>query len=104
MEDLKVDPKYLTDWAVRQDDAATEMANGVSGVAGTAKELWYDHGVICGGTALSMEASEGERERAGNTMQAVSLALAENLRVAAKKYAKTDTQASDVIDQQVVPG
>jgi hypothetical protein len=104
MTDVWVDPAYLEKLATRQDEAADEIADGVAGVEGCAENLWYDHGVVCGGTAISMQASEDERTRAGKTMELVSEALAENVRKAAANYVVTDEQADTVIDQQVLPG
>lgn len=77
--------------------AESAAARRTSAVAGSAKNLWFDHGVICGQTASAMQACENERDRAGNTMSKVSDALAENLLKAAASYATTDEQASQNI-------
>jgi hypothetical protein len=103
MSQVTAVPQYLESLAKQQDRAAGDIESGTEAAAGTGKKLWYDHGVVFGQTASALQACESERKKTGDTMKEVSEALAENLRTAAAKYQATDEQASEVIDQQVLP-
>src|SRR5262245_32221981 len=104
MEDLSITPSYLTDLAKQQDRAAGEIGSATKAVEGTAEQLWYDHGDVCGQTVSAMKALERERRNTGDTMTNVSEALAANLRQAAADYGATDEEAGAVIDQQMLRG
>src|SRR5947208_1390313 len=104
MTDVTVQPAYLDELATQHEGAISEIGSALSGVDGTAKDLWFDHGVVCGAAIQEMEKTEGERARAGEAMQEVSAAIAENLCTASASYTATDEQASDVLDDQMLPG
>jgi hypothetical protein len=104
MTELTVTASYLNDLAELQDQAAAEINTATSGVNGSAENLWYDHGLICGSTATAMQRAEREREDAGSTMQKVSEALAEDLRNAAAGYTTTDEQTGSNVDKQMLAG
>jgi len=74
----------------------------VSGPDGSAKNLWYDHGLICGATAAKMQQAESDREDACAKLAEVSTALAANLREAAAKYGKTDDRTGDNLNKQML--
>lgn len=104
MTDVTVEPAYLQELATQQEGAVDEIGSGLSGVAGTAKDLWFDHGVVCGAAIKQMQRSESQRKEAGEAMQKVSTALAENLTTASAGYVATDEQAGDVLDDQMRTG
>jgi transposase len=104
MSDLDVTPNYLEGLASHQDRAAGEIATGTDAPKGTAEKIWYDHGVLCGHTAQALKACVADRKRTGETMKAVSDAMAANLRQAAADYSATDEGTGEVLDKQMLHG
>lgn len=104
MSDLDVTPNYLKDLANQQDRAACEISDATVAAKGTEEKIWYDHGVLCGHTAQALRACVHDRTKTGDTMKAVSEALAANLRQAAANYSATDEETGDVLDKQMLHG
>jgi transposase len=102
MSDVDVTPKYLESLAGQQDRAAGEMSDAAKDTDGTEEDIWYDHGVLCGHTAQALRGCVRDRKRTGETMKAVSTALAANLRQAAADYSATDEGIGEVLDTQML--
>lgn len=104
MANLTVDPSYLQGLATTQQDAAGDIASATDKAKNQGSNLYWDHGSVCGYTANKLAQLKIARLNAGNLTQQVSEALAANLNASASAYEGVDTQNSDNLSQQVLPG
>ena len=111
MENLETDLKYIEQLATRQDEAADNIADGISDLAGMTKHvktaqgssgIWWDHGVACFPGIMELRGALETRETAAQNVQAISTQLAENLREAVRAYNETDQDTEDNLDNQMV--
>ncbi|ULP40946.1 type VII secretion target [Mycobacterium lentiflavum] len=101
---LQVTSAYLEQLAVEQEEAAAEINSAMAETDGLAYKLIWDHGFISAVFWGAMFITEKEREAACTNMVAVSNEMAANLRAARTAYTGTDTQSSEDLSQQMMPG
>lgn len=99
-----VETAYLEQLAVEQEEAAVEIGNAMTTTNGLAYKLVWDHGLISTVFWGAMFVTEKEREAACSNMTNVCTDLAGKLRTSATTYTGTDTQTSENLDQQILPG
>ena len=102
MRKLSADTSYVEQLASEQDEAAKKLEEALAVADGRAQKLLFDHGLICIGSVTAMKRAEEARERACTNMLAVSVDLAEKLRLSADAYGKTDVRTGENLDRQVL--
>jgi hypothetical protein len=103
-DNVTADPAHLNQLAQKQDTAAAGLRNASNATDGIVKKVWITHGCYVGAANTTLDKAETARKAAGEAMQAVSTALAKQLRAAGVAYASTDTAAADNVDRQVLDG
>ncbi|CDO89669.1 hypothetical protein AWC29_23055 [Mycobacterium triplex] len=101
---FEVKTAYLEQLALEQEEAAVEIDSAMATTDGLAYKLVWDHGLISAAFWGVMFNTESEREAACTNMASVCADLAGKLRASATAYTSTDTQTSDNLDQQMLPG
>jgi len=102
MDNLAVSPEYLERLAENQDAAEKSIGDAATEPSGTGYQVWVTHGVICGASAQAITKAVKVRTDAVSNTQAVSAQLAKKLRSAEAAYERTDSQAAENLDRQVV--
>jgi len=103
MSDLIVTTNHLkTTLASTQSKTASMAASAATVAEGIKDDLWITHGVISGRSNTDLTNAESERRfmvtEIGNICNALGLRLGE----AAQKYDRTDADAAESFDQQVL--
>jgi len=101
MPDLHVSAHRLEQLATTQDGASNDMDAATAATDGIGDKVWKTHGYYPGCTNRAVEKAEEARRAACKAAQAAAGGLAETLRVARSRYARTDEREEKNIDEQV---
>ena len=104
MFELAVTTGYLANLETTQDEAADKAGSAAMVASNLKSELWVSHGVISGASNVAFTNAEAARRAAGEAMKKASTDLAVKLRAARDAYGRTDEQAGQHIDQQLLAG
>jgi hypothetical protein len=99
---LKVDPDELTALAENQKDASATFDNVVNAADMLGFDCWTSHGVFVGAFNAAVCDLEPARRAAGGALKGQADFLAEQVDEARKRYAHTDQQHAESIEQQVL--
>lgn len=102
MANVAVTPAHLDKLATAQDQASTQAGTAASAASSLEVDVWVSHGVVSWYSNLAFTKAADARKSTGDAMGKASTELADKLRTAKKVYEKTDDQAGENIDQQVL--
>lgn len=95
MQYLYVDPDYLEELAVEQDNAAKKALEAAAATIPVSTHVWVSHGVHSASSNGSFENTEAKRRRVGELMAEASANLAARLRTASETYGAIDEDLAD---------
>lgn len=87
---LKVQPELLDVLASHQHNAAASASSGVAATAGLAESVAISHGSYCKQFNDTLKMYESAHNAFGSSLHAAGIALAKNLRTAARAYLDAD--------------
>jgi ESX secretion-associated protein EspC/F len=92
---LEVTTAHLRELAAKHGQAAAEITAAGAAVAGVDTRVRTTHGVVAWSTAAALEAIQQARADAAASIAGHSLALEENLTLAAHRYETTDQASAE---------